>query len=183
MWNVVTLDGCFEGEKPWDLSFHQLVWGKELEAFSDEQLASADLLVFGENTYKGMAEYWSKAEGDAAEGKTAKSMNAIRKIVCSPTLESADWNNTTIMRDAVAEIPTLKQEGNGNMFVFGSGLLSESLMKANLFDEYRLVVAPVVLGKGRHLFNAGLEELQLKLLEARPLSSGGVLLRYAPVSK
>jgi len=183
MWNVISLDGCFEGEKPWDLSFHGLVWGKELEDFSHEQLASADMLIFGKNTYKGMAEYWSKAEGDPAEGKTAERMNAIRKIVCSPTLERADWNNTTIVRDAVAEIPTLKQEGDGNMFVFGSGILSESLMKANLFDEYRLVVAPVFLGKGRRLFTDGLAYQPLKLLEARPLLSGGVLLRYAPVSK
>ncbi|MBP7134095.1 dihydrofolate reductase family protein [Patescibacteria group bacterium] len=179
MWNVISLDGCFEGEKPWDLSFHELVWGKELEEVSHEQLASADLLIFGENTYKGMAEYWSNAEGDTAEGKTAKTMNTIRKIVCSPTLEHADWNNTTIVRDAVAEIPTLKQEGDGNMFVFGSGILSESLMHAKLFDEYRLVVAPVFLGKGRRLFNNGLDYQTLKLLEARPLATGGVLLRYA----
>lgn len=179
MWNVISLDSRFEGEKPWDLSFHQLVWGKELEAFSHEQLASADMLVFGKNTYTGMADYWSKAESDPDEGMTAKSMNSIRKIVCSSTLERADWNNTTIVRDAVAEILLLKQEGDGNMFVFGSGILSASLMQANLFDEYRLAVAPVILGKGRHLFAEGLNEQRLKLLESRTLSSGGVLLRYA----
>lgn len=179
MWNVITLDGCFEVKKPWDLAFHELVWGKELEQFSDEQLASADLLIFGENTYKGMAEYWSKAEESKTEGKTAKSMNGIRKIVCSPSLEKADWNNTTIVRDAVAEITKLKQEGDGNMFVFGSSILSESLMKANLFDEYRLVIAPVILGEGRRLFNKGLPYEKLKLLEARALQTGGVMLRYA----
>jgi dihydrofolate reductase len=183
MWNVISLDGCFEGEKPWDLSFHELVWGKELEDFSHEQLASADMLIFGKNTYKGMAEYWSKAENDPAEGATARSMNALPKIVCSTSLERADWNNTTIVRDALVEIPRLKQEGDGNMFVFGSGILSESLMNANLFDEYRLVVVPVLLGKGRRLFNDGLDYRQLKLLEAQPLSSGGVMLRYAPISK
>jgi dihydrofolate reductase len=100
--------------------------------------------------------------------------------VCSPTLKSADWNNTTIVRDAVTELPKLKQQGNGNMFVFGSGKLSEALMKANLFDEYRLVITPVFLGKGRHLFNEGLNYQSLNHLEARPLSTGGVILRYAP---
>lgn len=179
MWNVITLDGYFEGKQPWDLAFHETVWGKELEDFSHEQLASADMLVFGENTYKGMAEYWSKAEESETEGKTAKSMNAIRKIVCSPTLEKADWNNTTIVRDAVAEIPKLKQEGDGNMFVFGSSILSESLIKANLFDEYRLVIAPVILGEGRRLFNDGLPYEKLKLIESRQLQTGGVLLMYA----
>ena len=183
MWNVITLDGYFEGEKPWDLSFHVTVWCKELGELSQEQLASADMVIYGANTYKGMAEYWSKTEHDPAERKTAETMNAIRKIVCSRTLETADWNNTTIIRDPVIEIPKLKQEGDGNMFVFGSGLLSESLMKANLFDEYRLAVAPVFLGKGRRLFNTGLDYQQLKLLETRQLSSGGVILRYAPVSK
>lgn len=182
MWNVISLDGCFEGEKPWDLSFHELVWGKELEDFGDEQLASADMLVFGENTYKGMAGYWSNVEARSTEARTAEKMNAIRKVVCSPTLENADWNNTTIVRDAVAEIPKLKQEGDGNMLVFGSGILSESLMNADLFDEYRFVVAPVFLGKGRRLFNESLDYKKLELLETRRLSSGGVILRYAPVS-
>jgi dihydrofolate reductase len=180
MWNVVTLDGYFEGEKPWDLSFHNLVWGKELENLSNEQLKSADMLVFGETTYKGMYEYWPKAEG---EGETPEYMNKIPKVVCSPTLKSADWNNTIIVRDAVAELPKLKTQGDGNMFVFGSGILSESLMKANLFDEYRLCVAPVFLGKGRRLFSEGLPNQKLKLLEARPLQTGGVILRYAAVSK
>ena len=107
MWNLMTLDGYFEGEKAWDLSFHDLVWGKELEDFSNEQLSSADMLVFGGNTYKGMAEYWSKAEG-----RIAKQMNAIRKIVCSTTLENADWNNTVIVRDAVFEISKFKKDGS-----------------------------------------------------------------------
>lgn len=177
MWNVVTLDGYFEGEKNWDLSFHDIVWGKELEDFSNEQLTTGDMLVFGEATYKGMADYWQQAKG-----KTAEQMNSIRKVVCSSTLQTAGWNNTTIVRDAVAELPNLKQQGVGNMFVFGSAILSESLMKANLFDEYRLLIAPVLLGNGRHLFNPGLNLQELQLLEARPLSTGGVILRYAPAS-
>ena len=174
MFNMITLDGYFEGEKNWDLGFHDLVWGKELEQLSNEQLESADMLVFGGVTYEGMAKYWSKEKGE-----TADHMNRIQKVVCSSTLKSPDWNNTTIVKDAVAELPKLKQQGNGNMFVFGSGKLSEALMKANLFEEYRLVITPVFLGKGRLLFNQGLNYQKLKLLEARPLSTGGVILRYA----
>jgi dihydrofolate reductase len=136
------------------------------------------MVIYGEKTYQGMADYWSKAEGE-----TADYMNKIPKVVCSSTLKTANWNNTIIMKDAVIEIPKLKQEGDGIMFVFGSGILSESLMKANLFDEYRLCVVPVFLSKGRRLFNEGLPYQKLKLLEARSLSTGGVLLRYAPVPK
>lgn len=178
MWNVISLDGYFEGEKAWDLEFHDLAWGKELENFSIEQLKSADMVIYGEKTYQGMADYWSKAEGE-----TADYMNKIPKVVCSSTLKTANWNNTIIMKDAVTEIPKIKQEGDGNMFVFGSGILSKSLMKANLFDEYRLCVVPVFLGKGRRLFNEGLPYQKLKLLEARSLSTGGVVLSYAPVPK
>ncbi len=177
MWNVVTLDGRFEGDTPWDLSFHELVWGPELEALSIAQLEEASMLVFGEHTYKGMAEYWSNAEG--ADLKVAGYMNSIAKIVCSRTRETAEWNNTVIVRDAVDEIKRLKEEEGGPMYVFGSGILSESLMKAGLFDEIRLCVAPTILGKGRYLFTDSDESKNLALLEARPLQSGGVILRYA----
>ncbi|PJZ78586.1 dihydrofolate reductase family protein [Leptospira neocaledonica] len=180
MWNVVTLDGYFEGEKNWDLSFHELVWGKELEEFSLVQLKSADMLVFGATTYKGMAEYWTKAAEDPTEGEVAKFMNEIQKVVCSSTLKTADWNNTTIVRNAAVEIPKLKQQGDGDMFVFGSGNLSESLLKAELFDEIRLCIAPVFLGKGKLLFSQGIPHKKLKLLESRLLSTGGILLQYAP---
>ena len=180
MWNVVTLDGYFEGEKNWDLNFHEFVWGKELEDFSLTQLKSADMLVFGKTTYKGMADCWTKAEGEI---EIAKLMNEIQKVVCSSTLKTADWNNTTIVKDAVAEIPKLKQQGNGDMYVFGSGNLSESLMKAELFDEFRLCIAPVFLGKGRPLFPQGIPHKKLKLLEAHPLATDGIILRYAPNEK
>lgn len=179
MWNVISLDGYFEGKKAWDLDFHQTAWGKELEDYSIEQLKTADMLVFGRKTYEGMADYWTKAEGQPE----AQHMNEISKIVCSDSLQAAGWNNTTIVKDALAAIPKLKQEGDGNMFVFGSGMLSESLMKAGLFDEYRLCVAPVFLGEGRRLFNEGLPYQKLQLLQDRPLQTGGVILMYAPVAK
>lgn len=181
MFNLITLDGYFEGEKNWDLSFHDLVWGKELEKLSIDQLQSADMLVFGKVTYEGMFKYWQTAEGE--EGEIAKYMNQIAKIVCSTTIKTADWNNTTIVKDAVAELPKLKQQGKGNMFVFGSGILCEALIKANLFDEYRLIIAPIILGKGRELFNKGLNYQKLKLLETRQLSTGGVVLRYSPLNE
>jgi dihydrofolate reductase len=181
MWNVISLDGYFVGSKAWDLEFHRTVFDKELQDFSIEQLKVAGMLVFGSKTYKGMFDYWasSEAEGDAV----TPYMNKLPKIVCSSSLKAAEWHNTTIVKDAVAEIPKLKQDGDGNMFVFGSGDLSESLMKANLFDEYRLCVAPVFLGEGRRLFREGLPYQQLELLQERPLQTGGVILMYAPISK
>jgi len=178
MWNLITLDGFFEGEKPWDLSFHGLVYDEELEDFTIKQLQAAGAVIYGENTYKGMADYWT-APDQAGDIKT-EPINTMQKYVCSPTLETADWQNTTIIKDALAEIPKLKQEGDGNLFVFGSAILSESLMKADLFDEYRLCLVPVFLGKGRRLFNDGLPYQKLKMLKSQPLKSGAIILTYAP---
>lgn len=176
MWNVISLDGYFEGRKPWDLDFHQTVFGEELQDFSIEQLKTADTLVFGSKTYQGMFDYWTSDE--AAGDAVTPFMNNLPKIVCSTSLKTADWNNTTIVRDAVAEMPKLKQEGDGDMFVFGSGNLSQSLMKANLFDEYRLCIAPAFLGNGRLLFTEGLPYQKLRLREERTLKTGGVILKY-----
>ncbi|HSB47242.1 MAG TPA: dihydrofolate reductase family protein [Candidatus Bilamarchaeum sp.] len=180
IWNVVTVDGCFEGGKPWDLEFHNLVWGPELEALSIEQLQEADMLVFGKNTYKGMAEYWPTAE---AEGKVTALMNSIAKVVCSSSLEKAEWSNTTIVRDAVPELKRLKEQGGRPMYIFGSGKLTQSLMNAGIIDEIRLCIAPTILANGRRFFTDGFTTRELKLLESRPLANGGVILRYQVVNK
>lgn len=130
-WNVITLDGYFDGVKHWDLPWHEKVWGEELERFSLDQLESADMLVFGRMTYEGMAAYWTTAHGAIADY-----MNSLPKLVCSRTLQAATWNNSTLVKDNVAEeVARLKQEGSGNMFVFGSANLSRTLMNERLFDE------------------------------------------------
>ena len=176
MWNLITLDGYFEGVKNWDLPWHDRVWGEELERFSLDQLQSADMLVFGRVTYEGMAAYWQTAKGAVADY-----MNSLPKVVCSRTLQSAPWNNTLLVKDnAAAKVARLKQQGHGNMFVFGSADLSRTLMNEKLFDEYRIGVAPMIYGNGRLLFNAGLAPQGLQLVEARSLSTGCVILRYQP---
>ena len=174
MWNIITLDGYFEGEKSWELPFHEIVWGSELERFSLEQLNSTDYLVFGRTTYEGMAEYWRTAEGEIADF-----MNKLPKIVCSRTLNSADWNNSILIKENVAdEIAKLKAKGKKDMYVFGSANLSETLIKENLFDEYRICIAPAIAGKGRYLFSKGLPERKLSLISSQPLINGGVIVKY-----
>jgi dihydrofolate reductase len=177
MWNLITLDGFFEGSVSWDLRFHESVWGGELERISIEQLGAADRLIFGRVTYEGMAAYWQTATGQVADF-----MNRLPKIVFSRTLERADWRNSTLVKgDAAAEVAALKRQGEGLSLVFGSADLSATLLRHGLFDEVRLIVAPVVLGDGRPLFGRGVEA-KLELLESRPLSSGGVILRYQPAA-
>jgi dihydrofolate reductase len=174
MWNLISLDGLFQGAKNWELDWHDYVWGDELERLSIEQLRSADRLLFGRVTYEGMAAYWRTAQGEIAD-----LMNSLPKIVISQTLDRADWTNTTLVKEnAVAAVSDLKRQGARNMFVFGSANLSATLIKNNLFDEYRLAIVPVILGVGRPLFEGGLTRQRLQLIEARPLTSGCVILRY-----
>ncbi|WP_053975470.1 dihydrofolate reductase family protein [Mangrovimonas xylaniphaga] len=174
MWNLITLDGYFEGNEPWDLSFHHKVWGPELEQLSIEQLHSADYLIFGRLTYEGMAAYWTNAEGEIAD-----LMNQIPKIVVSQTLSNAEWNNTTLIKENPSEeISKLKAQQGGNMFVFGSANLSKTLMNDHLFDEYRIGIAPVILGSGRPLFYQGLTPKHLSLVSIQQLVNGGIVLKY-----
>jgi dihydrofolate reductase len=173
-WNLISLDGYFEGGAKWDLEWHNYVWDKELEKFSLDQLHSAGMLLFGRTTYEGMAAYWKDAKGDVAE-----LMNSLPKAVVSRTLKEADWNNTRVLRGGTSdEVGKLKNEILKDILVFGSGALSATLTKAGLFDEMRIAVAPAILGRGATLFGRDLPRQQLKLLEARPLSSGLVILRY-----
>jgi dihydrofolate reductase len=176
MWNMVTLDGFFEGSQSWDIDWHNLGWGDELEQLSKDQLASADMLLFGRVTYQGMAGYWSSETGEIADF-----MNSVPKVVFSRTLDSADWNNARLVKtDACEEVARLKEEAGNEMFIFGSADLSASLMNKGLIDEYRLGLNPIVLGGGNRLFKPTPNRLPMKLLEARPLKTGCVILRYTP---
>lgn len=176
MWNIITLDGYFEGEQKWDLSFHEAIWGQELETLSLQQLHSADYLVFGRVTYEGMAAHFQSAEGEIP-----RLMNQLPKIVFSRTLESADWNNSSLIREnAAEEIRKLKADGDGDLYVFGSANLSETFIREDLFDEYRIGISPAILGSGSPLFGRGLPSGKLSLTSSQQLSNGGMVLKYVP---
>jgi dihydrofolate reductase len=174
MWNIITLNGYFEGDKNWDLPFHEIVWGPELEKISINQLKSADFLVFGRITYEGMAAYWKTEKGEIAE-----LMNEIPKLIFSRTLDSVDWNNSTLIKgNASSEISKLKAQGGGDMYVFGSANLSETFINDNLFDEYRIGIAPVILGNGRQLFRKGIAPRPLTLVSSQQLSTDGLIMTF-----
>ena len=176
MFNLQSLDGCFEGPRPWDLEFHDAAWGEELEQFSNDQGNEVGTLLFGRTTYEGMASFWSKQTGT-----TADFMNAVPKVVFSRTLDDATWNNTRLVRsEAADEVAALKQEPGKDLFVFGSARLCDALIRRGLFDEYRICIAPIVLGNGSPLFKPGVGPLRLELLESRTLTTGALILRYAP---
>lgn len=175
VWNMVTLDGYFEGSRPWELDWHEYVWGPELERFSLDQAREVGALLFGRKTYEGMAAHWSTAKGE-----TAEFMNSIPKVVFSSTLETAGWTNTRLVKGrAEEEVARLKRETGKDLFIFGSAELTNSLTRQGQVDEYRIGLNPLVLGGGTPMFKPNGEQMRLKLLEARPMQSGVVLLRYA----
>jgi dihydrofolate reductase len=175
VWNMMTLDGYFEGTKPWDIDFHEYGWGPELERFSLEQTKEVGTPLFGRRTYDGMAAHWS-----TATAKTADFMNSVPKVVFSNTLETATWSNTRLVKGrAEDEVVRLKHAQGKDLFIFGSAELADSLTKQGLIDEYRIGLNPLLLGRGSPLFKSYEDLMRLKLLVARPLQSGVVLLRYA----
>lgn len=106
MWNLVSLDGYFEGPKSWEIDWHEYVWGDELEQLSIEQTRSTGMLLFGRVTYQGMAAYWPSEKGAIADF-----MNTIPKVVLSRTLEKVEWNNTRLVKEhAEQEVAQLKQQ-------------------------------------------------------------------------
>jgi len=176
IWNLMTLDGYFEGTQAWDLDFHNRVWGEELEAFSLAQAEEIDTLLFGRRTYEGMAAYWSQAEGAVAEF-----MNRVEKRVASRTIETVTWHNARLIgQDLPAEIASLKRMPGKTIAVFGSADLAATLLRARLVDEYRICLVPVVLGAGNPLFKASSGPLNMRLLASRVLQTGGVILSYEP---
>lgn len=176
IWNLVTLDGFFEGPKSWDIDWHEQAWGDELELLSMEQSKAAGMLLFGRVTYEGMAGYWRSATGAIADV-----MNSVPKVVFSRTLKEADWNNTRLVKgNAEDEVASLKQQPGKDLLVFGSAALCSTLAQRGLIDEYRLGLCPIVLGGGTPLFKTSPRRSRMKLLEARPLKSGCVILRYEP---
>lgn len=174
-WNLMSLDGYFEGETPWDLGFHMTAWGEDMRDYALSLGKETDLIIFGRKTYEGMAAYWP----DAMEELEIKAyMNAKPKGVASRTLSKATWNNTRILKDAVSELAALKAQEGKTIFIFGSAELQQEMLEAGLMDELRVCIAPVLLGRGNPLFKPG-SATSLRLIEARPVDTGAVILRYS----
>ena len=176
MWELITLDGFFEGQKSWDIDWHNYAWGAELEQLSTDQLKAVGALLFGRVTYEGMAGYWSTQKGEIADF-----MNSLPKIVFSRTLQKASWNNTRLVKEnAVEEVAKLKEQPGKDLFIFGSADLSSTFLQNGLVDEIRVCIVPVILGGGNPLFKPSANRIKLKLLESRQLKTGGVIVRYEP---
>jgi dihydrofolate reductase len=182
MFNLITLDGYFEGPNKWDIGWHQV--DSEFNDFSIEQLDKAGGLIFGRVTYQGMASYWPTPAVLQTDPIVAGKMNSIRKYVFSKTLEKVDWSNSQLIKgDAVQEMTRIRNEPGMDLLLFGSADLAHTFTQNNLIDEYRLMVNPVVLGKGNPLFIENGSMLKFKLLDTKIFHNGNVLLSYQREAK
>jgi dihydrofolate reductase len=177
----MTLDGFFEGPDH-DINWHNV--DKEFDEFSIAQLETAGMLLFGRVTYELMAGYWPSEAGLKDDPVVANWMNSLPKVVFSRTLEKADWNNTRLVKtDIAGEIAKLKQQPGKDLFLFGSADLATTLIKLGLIDEYRILLNPIVLGKGSPLFKGVEKPFKLSLIKTRTFQNGNIMLYYQPGKK
>ena len=169
----LSLDGVME-EPAWTFKY----WNDESAKFKGEESSASDALLLGRVTYQGFAAAWPESKDEGADY-----FNSVRKYVVSTTLDKAEWNNSRLIKDnIVEEITRLKQQDGKDIVVHGSAMLVQTLIQHDLVDCYRLLVYPVVLGKGKRLFKEG-TTATLKLVEAQSFSSGVAALIYEPDRK
>jgi len=135
-------------------------------------------LVLGRRTYEIFEAYWPY---QPADNPIARNLNADRKYVASRTLKAVQWNNSTLLQgDVVAAVAALKSQAGPDLQIIGSGNLVQTLQAASLIDEYNVWTFPVVLGRGKRLFEAGAKAGALRLVASKASRTGVVMSTYVP---
>jgi dihydrofolate reductase len=178
----VSLDGVMEapggGEDyehaGWTFEINR---GADGDKFKLDETFASEALLLGRVTYEGFAAAWPSVENEFAD-----KFNSMPKYVVSSTLQTAEWNNSTVLSgDVVEEVSKLKQEHDGDIVVHGSARLAQALIEHDLVDELRLMVFPVVLGSGKRLFGDTSDKKPLRLTDSKTVGDGVAILIYEPV--
>lgn len=173
---MTTLDGFFSGPNG-EINWHMV--NEEFNTYSIELINTVDTILFGRVTYELMAAYWPTSAAAADNPLVADNLNCMAKLVVSQKLNHPKWNNSRVIRgDLVSEISLLKQQPGKDIVIYGSGTIVRTLASANLIDDFRLFVCPIMLGKGISLFSRMSKSLHLHLHDTKTLSNGVVLLHY-----
>jgi len=169
----ITLDGVIESPETWQFPYLSEDLAEEIQA--GVHLAEAS--IYGRATYEIFAASWPQRTNN--EFGVADKLNGEPKYIVSTSLERVGWNNSTLIKgDVENEIRKLKQQIGGAIRIVGSAMLVRSLIRASLIDEFHLMVHPVVVGHGKHLFDESSHMSDLTLVETKTFSSGVVFLRY-----
>jgi len=170
----MSLDGVVDSPHDWHFPYVE----EQMMAVVGETLASADALLLGRRTYEEWAVSWPLRPSD---GGMTDYMNDTPKYVASRSLETVEWQNSTLLEgDVAAAVGGLKRQPGKDIAISGSGTLVRSLLHAGLIDELRLLVHPILVGSGKRLFEAGGEPKGLELVESRTLGVGVLSLTYRP---
>jgi dihydrofolate reductase len=178
----VSLDGVMEGpgggedykHVGWSFEYDR---GEAGDRFKLEELMDAEAQLLGRVTYEGFAAAWPQMEDEAG---FAERMNSMPKYVVSSTLTDPEWSNTTVLPDVDA-VAKLRDEVDGNILVAGSAQLVHALTEADLVDELRLVVFPVILGEGKRAFGELSDKRKLRLTSSETVGDGISLQTYERV--
>jgi dihydrofolate reductase len=148
--------------------------GEEGDKFKLDETMESDAMLLGRVTYEGFAAAWPSREGEFAD-----KFNSMPKYVISSTLEKPDWNNSTVLKgNVVEEVSKLRQAQEGNIMVAGSARLVQTLLENDLVDELRLMIFPVVLGRGKRLFGETSDKKRLRLADSKTVGDGIAILIY-----
>lgn len=178
----VTLDGVFDADTmdQWFMPYQS----DDSAEYIKEGVLECDVYLLGRTTYEMLAPYWSSLKNN--EMGIADKLNSVSKYVVSSTLEKAEWNNSTIIKDAkrvVEEITRLKEQPGQGILIHGSATLVQSLLEAELIDEYQFLVHPIIMGSGKRFFKDGMPTTKLKLVKTKTLGLGVILLCYQPAER
>jgi len=172
-----TLDGVIEQVGDWFAPAVGDADDSDIVATLRDQMKAEEAQLLGRRTFESFRKYWPAQTGDTT-GIRAH-LNRVPKYVFSRTLQEPEWENTTLLSgDLADEVRALKARVNGKVGVTGSIMLVHGLIAADLVDEYRLFVYPVVEGHGRRLFEDATNVPKLEFVEAKSYRSGVVLLIY-----
>jgi dihydrofolate reductase len=174
----VSLDGVME-DPSWTFQFTD----EARDRFKFDELSAAGALLLGRVTYEGFAAAWPGMEEET--GEYGAWMNGYPKHVASTTLEEPlEWNNSALIQGDVPEgVAALKEQPGKDILVFGSADLVNTLTQHDLVDEYRLMVFPVVVGRGKRLFRVGLDTKAMRLVDTTTFESGTIVLTYRPAER
>ncbi|GAA4186426.1 dihydrofolate reductase family protein [Streptosporangium oxazolinicum] len=170
-----SLDGFIDNPHLWSMPYSN----EAVQKYSMDLVLTSDTLLLGRVTYVGMAQAWPGRSNPYADH-----VNAMEKYVVSSTLEKAEWEPSTIVHgdDLVATATELKRRPGGNIMIWGCGRLTDTLMEHGLLDEYRLLVSPVIVGKGQRLFRGEDVTASLELVDNTTFDTGLIALTYRPVN-
>jgi dihydrofolate reductase len=187
----VSMDGVMQGpggpDEDRDGGFDLGGWlvpyaDEDMGKFMVESITSTDGLLLGRKTYEVFAAHWPLVTDE--NDPIATKLNTMPKYVASRTLDKVEWNNSTLLKGDVAEaVAELKRQPGGVLQTQGSADLAQTLIRNDLVDEYRLLVYPVVLGKGKRLFREGNPPSALRLIDTKTTSTGVTIHTYESAGK